>query len=54
MFSLLQVQLILANDEKHLWGESFEQEIQSTKDIFKIQSQVAQTIAAALKTFYNP
>ena len=45
----LRVQLIAANNEKHLWGESYEQEIKETNDIFKIQSQVAQTIAAELK-----
>ena len=32
----LRVQLIAANNEKHLWGESFEQEIKETKDIFQI------------------
>lgn len=50
----LRVQLIAANDEKHLWGESYEKEIKETKDIFKIQSQVAQTIAAELKATITP
>ena len=50
----LRVQLIAANNEKHLWGESFEQEIQSTKDIFRIQSQVAQAIASELKATITP
>jgi TolB-like protein/Tfp pilus assembly protein PilF len=50
----LRIQLIAANNEKHLWGESFEQEIQNTKDIFKIQSQIAQTIAEELKTTITP
>jgi TolB-like protein/Tfp pilus assembly protein PilF len=50
----LRVQLIAANNEKHLWGESFEQEIKDTKDIFKIQSQVAQAIAAELKETITP
>jgi TolB-like protein len=45
----LRVQLIAANNEKHLWGESYEQEIKETKDIFKVQSQVAQSIASELK-----
>ncbi len=45
----LRVQLIAANHEKHLWGESYEQEIKETKDIFKVQSQVAQSIASELK-----
>jgi TolB-like protein len=50
----LRVQLIAANNEKHLWGESYEQEIHETKDIFKIQSQVAQIIASELKATITP
>src|ERR1035437_1262270 len=46
----LRVQLIAVLNEKQLWGDSYEQEIQNTKDIFKIQSQIAQSIAAKLKT----
>src|ERR1035437_7058862 len=42
----LRVQLIAVLNEKQLWGDSYEQEIQNTKDIFKIQSQIAQSIAA--------
>jgi TolB-like protein/Tfp pilus assembly protein PilF len=44
----LRVQLIAAKKEKHLWGDAFEKEIKETKDIFKIQSQVAQAIASEL------
>ena len=50
----LRVQLIAANNEKHLWGESYEQEIRETKDIFKIQSQVAEAIASELKATITP
>jgi TolB-like protein/Tfp pilus assembly protein PilF len=50
----LRVQLIAANNEKHLWAESYEQEIRDTKDIFKIQSQVAQAIASELKATITP
>jgi TolB-like protein len=50
----LRVQLIAANNEKHLWGESYEQEIKETKDIFKIQSQVAQSIAKELMATITP
>ena len=50
----LRVQLIAATNEKHLWGESFEQEINLTKDIFKIQTKIAQTIAAELKANITP
>ncbi len=50
----LRVQLIDAKNEKHLWGESFEQEIKSPKDIFGIQSQVAQAIASKLEATITP
>jgi TolB-like protein len=50
----LSVQLIAANNEKHLWGEIFDQEIKQTKDIFEIQSQVAQAIASRLQATITP
>jgi len=46
----LMVQLIRAKGkEAHLWARSYEQEITGTKDIFGIQSKIAQSIAAELK-----
>ena len=50
----LRVQLIAANNEKHLWAKSYEQEIREIKDIFKIQSQIAQAIAEELKASITP
>ncbi|OFY63385.1 MAG: hypothetical protein A2Y71_14955 [Bacteroidetes bacterium RBG_13_42_15] len=51
----LRVQLIRAKGkETHLWAKSYEQEIRSTNDIFNIQSQIAQAIAAELKTVISP
>jgi TolB-like protein len=50
----LNVQLIAANKERHLWAESFEQEIKETKDIFRVQSQIAEAIASALKAIITP
>jgi tetratricopeptide (TPR) repeat protein len=50
----LRVQLIAAGRESHLWAESFEQEISETKDIFRIQTQISQNIAAALKATITP
>jgi TolB-like protein/AraC-like DNA-binding protein len=44
----LRVQLIEGSADKQIWAGSYEQEIYETKDIFKIQNQVAQTIASAL------
>ena len=51
---VLRVQLIAAHNERHLWARTFEQEIQDTKDIFKVQSQVAQEIALALQVIITP
>ncbi|MCX6262007.1 MAG: tetratricopeptide repeat protein, partial [Bacteroidia bacterium] len=51
----LRVQLIRAKGkEAHLWAKSYEQEIKGTNDIFNIQSQIAQAIAAELKTVISP
>jgi TolB-like protein len=50
----LRIQLIDVLKEKQIWGDSYEQEIQNTKDIFKIQSQIAQSIAAELKASMTP
>jgi TolB-like protein/AraC-like DNA-binding protein/Flp pilus assembly protein TadD len=46
---VLRVQLITADRERHLWAESYKQEISEANDIFTIQSQIAQKIAAELK-----
>jgi TolB-like protein/Tfp pilus assembly protein PilF len=50
----LRVQLIAAKNERHLWGESYEKEIRETKDIFGTQSEIAQSIASALKATITP
>lgn len=44
----LRVQLIEASKDRHLWAESYEQGITETKDIFAIQSRIAQAIASQL------
>jgi len=51
----LRVQLIniLKGKEKHIWGESYEKEINESKDYFAIQSQVAQSIAKELQTIIS-
>ena len=51
---VLRVQLIAAHKEKHLWAGSYEQEIKDTKDIFKVQNEVAQEIASALQVIITP
>jgi TolB-like protein/lipoprotein NlpI len=50
----LRVQLIRAVKESHLWAKSYEQEIKDVKDIFNIQSQVAQSIAKELEVAITP
>jgi TolB-like protein/AraC-like DNA-binding protein/Tfp pilus assembly protein PilF len=50
----LRVQLIKAAKEGHLWAESYEKEIKETKDIFNIQSRIAQAIASELKAIIAP
>jgi len=51
---VLRYNLIVANNEKHLWGKSYDREIQETSDIIGIQSEIAQAIAAELKSIITP
>ncbi len=44
-------QLVDARTDQHLWAETYDREI---KDVFAIQSEVAQQIAAALKATLSP
>jgi len=50
----LRVQLIDGNKDKHLWAESYEREIQETRDIFLIQTTIAEAIALELKAAITP
>ena len=50
----LRTQLIMAEHESHLWGESFQSEINDVRDIFKIQIKIAESIAAELKAVISP
>ncbi len=50
----LRVQLIEAPEDRHLWAESYEQEIEGTKDIFSIQTRIAESIAMELKAIITP
>jgi TolB-like protein len=51
---LLRVQLIEASTDKHIWANSYEEEIREIKGIFKIQSQIAHEIAAELHATITP
>ena len=50
----LRTQLIMAAKESHLWGESYQQKITDVEDIFRIQSQIAESIAKELKAVITP
>jgi TolB-like protein len=50
----LRVQLIMAEHESHLWGESFQQKITNVEDIFNIQIRIAESIANELKAVISP
>ena len=47
----ISVQLIDAATDQHLWGESYEREL---KDVFALQSQVAQAIAQQVHAVLRP
>ncbi|MFC2103960.1 helix-turn-helix domain-containing protein, partial [Bacteroidota bacterium] len=48
---LLNIQLIEAQSDKHLWAEQYNRE---TKDIFKLQMDVAKNIASNIKVIITP
>ena len=50
----LRVQLIDGNKDKHLWADSYERNIQETKDILLIQTAIAEAIASELKAVMTP
>jgi TolB-like protein len=50
----LRAQLIMAEHESHLWGESFQQKITGVEDIFNIQIRIAKSIANELKAVITP
>jgi TolB-like protein len=50
----LRIQLLEGAKGYHLWGDSYEQTIESPEAIFRIQSQIAQAIADELKALITP
>ena len=49
----INVQLIDANTDKHLWAETYDRELTAT-NIFAIQSEIATAIANALRATLSP
>ena len=52
--SLLRVNLIEVSTDRIIWTESYELKLTDIKDLFKNQSQVAQTIASKLNATITP
>ena len=50
----MRAQLIMAERETHLWGESFQRKIADVEDIFDIQISIAESIAEALRAVISP
>ena len=50
----MRVQLIVARNERHLWGNSFEQENLDMREYFKAQSGFAEAIANELNAAMSP
>lgn len=50
----LSVQLIETSTDSHIWAKPYDQEISETRDIFNIQSQIAQAIARELEAKITP
>ena len=50
----LRVQLVEGASDKHLWADLYDEEINGPEDIFRIQSQIAKSIAAELQAVITP
>ena len=50
----LRVHLVDGANDTNLWADSYDEEIKGTEDIFRIQSKIAQSIAAALQAVITP
>ena len=50
----LRVQLIRAAKEDHLWGGSYQNEKFAVENFFKMQSEIAESIASELETIITP
>ncbi len=50
----LRAQLIKAEQETHIWGDSFQQKIANVEDIFDIQISIAKSIAEELRAVISP
>ena len=51
---VLRVQLLVAKNERHIWGKSYDREILQTSDIINMQSEIAQAIATELNAVITP
>lgn len=45
----LSTQLLRAKKESHIWGKTYEKDLYDAKDVFRIQSQIAESIASELE-----
>jgi len=50
----LRIQLVEGATDKHIWADSYDEEINEPEDIFRIQSQIAKSIAAELQAVIKP
>lgn len=50
----LRVQLIEGKSDTHVWADSYDEVIKEPKDIFQLQSKIAQSIASELKALITP
>ena len=50
----LRIQLLEGRKDKHIWGEPYELVLESPENISRLESQIAQSIAAELKAVITP
>jgi len=50
----LRIQLVEGATDKHIWADSYDEEIEGPEDIFRIQTEIAESIAAELQAIITP
>ncbi len=50
----LRVQLVEGATDRHIWADSYDEEISGPEDIFRIQSQIARAVADKLQAVITP
>ena len=51
---LLTVQLIIGNEDRHIWSKQYDRVIEKVEDLIDIQKEIAQQVAGEIKAIITP